>query len=109
MLNSDEQKLRAIRAWAKTRKRVAVELCEREALKDPSEIARYRPHCEAYEERLRADRARFFAEHAAAAAPVAAPVTPAPRVVPGRSVTCLRARARGTDEEGNDVQARRWR
>ena len=39
------------------------------ARKDPSEIARYRPHCEAYEERLRADRAR-------------APVTPAPRVVP---------------------------
>ena len=29
MLSLDEQKLRAIRAWAKTRKRVAVELCER--------------------------------------------------------------------------------
>jgi hypothetical protein len=29
VLSLDEQKLRAIRAWAKTRKRVAVELCER--------------------------------------------------------------------------------
>ncbi len=51
----------------------------REALKDPSKVARYRPHCEAYEVRLRADRARFFAERAAAPAPVA---LPAPRVVP---------------------------
>ena len=31
MLSLDEQKLRAIWAWAKTRKRVAVELCERAA------------------------------------------------------------------------------
>ena len=38
----------------------------RQALKDPSEVARYRPHCEAYEEAIRADRARFFAERAAA-------------------------------------------
>ena len=51
----------------------------REALKDPSEIARYRPHCEAYEEAIRADRARFFAERASDPAAVAAP---APRVVP---------------------------
>ena len=55
----------------------------RQALKDPSKVARYRPHCEAYEEAIRADRARFFAERAAAAAaPVAAP---APRVVPACS------------------------
>src|SRR4051794_19661515 len=32
----------------------------RQALKDPSEVARYRPRCEAYEEEIRADRARFF-------------------------------------------------
>ncbi len=61
----------------------------RQALKDPSEVARYRPRCEAYEEEIRADRARFFAERAAAV-PVAAP---APRVIP----VCFR-------HEGSDTR-----
>jgi hypothetical protein len=51
-LSLDEQKLRAIWAWAKTRKRVAVELCERATgVADPEGA-----ELKAWAERLRALR-----------------------------------------------------